>query len=72
MQQHYAPPDEAEKMNLDNLIELLREIDDVGTGGNSLAAEVTRTWATFLDDTWTWEGILNIHIFRITSDMDPQ
>ncbi|KAL1963102.1 hypothetical protein VTN77DRAFT_8645 [Rasamsonia byssochlamydoides] len=55
MQQHYAPPDEAEKTNLDNLVELLREIDDAGTGSNSLAADVTRTWATFLDDTWTWE-----------------
>jgi hypothetical protein len=56
MQQHYAPPDESEKANLDNLIELLHEIDNDGSGHHSLAAKVARVWASLLDDTWTWEG----------------
>ncbi|OXV06836.1 hypothetical protein Egran_05400 [Elaphomyces granulatus] len=55
MQRHYAPPDPAEKRNLDNLKELLLEIDQDESGCGSLAARVSRAWATFLDDVWVWE-----------------
>lgn len=57
MQQHYAPPDATEKANLDNLVELLHEVDRGGNGHHSLAADAARVWASFLDDTWTWEGM---------------
>lgn len=55
-QQHVKPPDASEAQNLAEMRELLTDIDtDVDVSGkSSLAAEVTRVWAGFMDDTWVW------------------
>ena len=65
MQRHYAPPDPAEMRNLDNLNELLREIDQDESGCKSLAARVSRAWATFLDDVWVWESMIGFSLLRL-------
>ena len=54
IQQQYEPPDTEEMKNLVNFRELLTEVDSEYDGKGSLAAEVTRIWACFLDDTWVW------------------
>jgi hypothetical protein len=50
------PPIAAEELtNMQNLRMLLAEVDsEYREGKSSLAAEVVRTWAEFLDDTWVW------------------
>jgi hypothetical protein len=45
---------EAEQKNLDNFRSLLEEVDAEYYDTGSMAAEVARTWAWFLDDTWVW------------------
>ncbi|KAH8705513.1 putative zinc finger protein [Talaromyces proteolyticus] len=55
MERAFAPPDHEERKNLDNLVEILREVDNGVKDHSSLAASVARLWASFLDDTWTWE-----------------
>ena len=47
-------PNEAEQQNLDNFRSLLEEVDSEYCDTGSMAAEVARTWAGFLDDTWVW------------------
>lgn len=54
MQQQLVPPNKDEMRNLDNFRELLSEVDSGYTGCGSLAGEVARIWAGFLDDTWVW------------------
>ena len=54
IQQQYEPPDTEEMKNLVNFRELLTEVDSEYDGKGSLAAEVTRIWDCFLDDTWVW------------------
>lgn len=53
-EQHEVPPNEEEMKNLDNFRELLAEVDSGYDGVGSLAGEVARVWAAFLDDTWVW------------------
>lgn len=48
--------DEAELQNLENVGQLLTEVGIDMDGKTSLAAELTRLWATFYDDTWVWGG----------------
>jgi hypothetical protein len=48
-----APRDE-EKQALIKFKQLLFEVDSDYCGKGSLAAEVTKIWACFLDDTWVW------------------
>ena len=48
--------DESEKHNLRIVYELLNEIGTEITPTTSLAAETTRIWAGFYDDTWVWGG----------------
>jgi len=54
MQQQEIPPNEAEAQNLRNFKTLLSEVDSDYDGSGSLAGEVARVWAGFLDDTWVW------------------
>jgi hypothetical protein len=54
MQQRELPPNDEEMRNLTNFAQLLTEVDSEYNGKGSLAAEVTRVWASFLDDTWVW------------------
>jgi len=54
MQQRELPPNEEEMRNLVNFRELLAEVDSGYNGFGSLAGEVTRIWAGFLDDTWVF------------------
>lgn len=54
MQQLENPPNEEEARNLANFRELLTDVDSEYDGKGSLAAEITRVWACFLDDTWVW------------------
>ena len=54
MQQRNVPPNEDEMRNLVNFRELLAEVDATYSGYGSLAGEVARIWAGFLDDTWVW------------------
>ena len=55
-QQHTKPPDAHETQLLGELRELLAdlEVDFDMSGTMSLAAEITRVWAGFFDDTWVW------------------
>lgn len=48
--------DQAELANLDSVSQLLTEVGIDMDGKTSLAAELTRLWATFYDDTWVWGG----------------
>lgn len=63
IQEPFAPPDDVENQNLSDLMQLLNNIrqqegnDGEHSEGESLAAAAARTWATFLDDTWVWEGM---------------
>ena len=54
MQQDVDPPNKEESINLCNFRELLTEVDSKYDGKGSLAGEVARVWASFLDDTWVW------------------
>ena len=54
MQQLEVPPNDDEMRNLVNFRELLAEVDSGYNGYGSLAGEVARIWAGFLDDTWVW------------------
>jgi len=54
MQQQDTPPNDEEMGNLVNFRELLVEVDSGYHGTGSLAGEVARVWAGFLDDTWVW------------------
>jgi hypothetical protein len=54
IQQVENPPDDEEVKNLANFRALLSEVDSDYDGIGSLASEVTRVWACFLDDTWVW------------------
>ena len=54
MQQQELPPNQEEMRNLVNFRELLAEVDSDYKGFGSLAGEVTRIWAGFLDDTWVF------------------
>jgi hypothetical protein len=56
LQQQEHPPNDEETKNLANFRELLNEVDSEYDGKGSLAAEITRVWACFLDDTWVWGG----------------
>lgn len=47
-------PNEAEQQNLENFRCLLDEVDSEYCDTGSMAAEVARIWAGFLDDTWVW------------------
>jgi hypothetical protein len=66
IQEPFAPPDEVENKNLLDLIQLLNNIhrlegdDREQPQDGSLAAAAARTWATFLDDTWVWEGMYSL------------
>lgn len=71
MQQQQNPPDEEELNNLNNFKEFLTEVDSEYDGRGSLAAEVTRLWASFFDDTWVWgsKGFRDFfHIARFSAD----
>ncbi|KFY65397.1 hypothetical protein V496_02589 [Pseudogymnoascus sp. VKM F-4515 (FW-2607)] len=54
LQQQHHPPNVEEAKNLTNFRELLTEVDGEYDGKGSLAAEISRVWACFLDDTWVW------------------
>jgi hypothetical protein len=43
-----------EQRNIDNFRALLEEVDATYDAEGSMAAQVARTWAGFLDDTWVW------------------
>lgn len=66
MQQRELPPNDEEMKNLTNFSQLLAEVDSEYNGKGSLAAEVTRVWACFLDDTWVW-GSKSSYLLHITS-----
>ncbi|KAI9053707.1 hypothetical protein LZ554_002660 [Drepanopeziza brunnea f. sp. 'monogermtubi'] len=54
MQQRNVPPNADEMRILVNFRKLLEEVDSSYDGSGSMAAEISRTWAGFLDDTWVW------------------
>ncbi|KAJ5032721.1 uncharacterized protein L3040_009315 [Drepanopeziza brunnea f. sp. 'multigermtubi'] len=54
MQQRNVPPNADEMRILLNFRKLLEEVDSSYDGSGSMAAEISRTWAGFLDDTWVW------------------
>lgn len=54
MEQQALPPNEDEMRNIVNFRGLLREVDSGYNGSGSLAGEVARVWASFLDDTWVF------------------
>jgi len=61
-------PNPAESENLANFRELLKEVDSDYNGYGSLAGEVTRIWACFMDDTWVWSITPRMgHILRLLS-----
>lgn len=45
-----------ELQNMENVRALLSELD-VEYEKTSMATEITRLWADFLDDTWVWGGM---------------
>ena len=62
------PLDPAEAQNFANFIELLNEVENDYDGKGSLAGEVARVWACFLDDTWVWAITPRMgHVLRLLS-----
>ncbi|KUJ13361.1 uncharacterized protein LY89DRAFT_785082 [Mollisia scopiformis] len=62
------PLDPAEAQNFANFSELLNEVESDYDGKGSLAGEVARVWACFLDDTWVWAITPRMgHVLRLLS-----
>ena len=60
--------DESEMQNVRNVHNLLSEVGTEVNAQTSLAAELTRFWASFYDDTWVWGGksasfLIILHVF---------
>lgn len=55
--------EDSERQNVQNVYELLIEIGVEFTKMTSLAAELTRVWADFYDDTWVWGGTISFSLF---------
>lgn len=51
-----APVDQEENDLLESIAAMLQQTDSDAASGTSLAARLTRYWATFYDDTWVWGG----------------
>ena len=65
MQCHQRELDESEKKNVQNVYELLNETGTEFNQTTSLAAELTRLWAGFYNDTWVWGGKISIFSMRL-------
>ena len=55
--------DESEMQNVQNVHNLLSEVGTEVNVRTSLAAELTRFWASFYDDTWVWGGKIASSLF---------
>ena len=56
LQREGAQLDEAEVQNIENVCSFLMENGLVIDSKTSIAAEMSRHWASFYDDTWVWGG----------------
>lgn len=73
IQERDVPLSQEEKALLETLKEALQDADSPYDDQISLAAQVTRTWALFMDDVWVWEITLRMgSVLRQVADVYDQ
>ncbi|KAJ9149311.1 Zinc finger C2H2-type protein [Pleurostoma richardsiae] len=60
LQARHTPLDQDEESIFTTLKETLSEMDNPYDAQTSLAAQVSRQWASFMDDVWVWEVTLRM------------